>query len=167
MIYSDVYIGVGSNLGNRYSSIKFALEKIKLKCRFVKESSLYESSAQGFARQPHFINCAFEVVTSLSPWGMLKLIGEIESSFRRGRIFPNAPRSLDLDILFWGKRHIDFPGLSVPHPRVLERGFALAPLIELRPEFYHPIKQVMLRDAYGSLPISQKPVRLNTILSLS
>ena len=165
MIHQDVFIGVGSNLGNRFSSISFALEQIGLYCRDVKVSSLYESSAQGFARQPSFINCVFQVVTSLSPWNMLKLIGKIEMLHSKSRIFPNAPRSLDLDILFWGNRKIHFPGLCVPHPRVLERGFVLAPLLELRPALYHPTGNKLLRDVYEVLPIAQKPIKLNAFLS--
>ncbi len=165
MICQDVYIGVGSNLGDRYSSIKFALDQIRCKSRFVRMSSLYKSNAQGFTRQPHFINCVFEVTTPLSPWSMLALIGEIESFYDRHRVFPNAPRRLDLDILFWGKTQLNLPGLSIPHPRVLKRGFALAPLIELCPQFKHPFSKVALKDAYDSIPAEQKPVKLNKIIS--
>ena len=161
MIYQDVYIGVGSNLGDRFTAIKFALDKIKFTSKTIRMSSLYESRAQGFTSQPQFINCVFEVTTSVNLWNMLGLIRKIESSCGRRRVFPNAPRILDLDILFWGKMQLALPVLTIPHTKILDRGFTLAPLLELRPDFKDPFNQVPLKDVYESLPSSQKPLKLS------
>tara|TARA_B100000686_G_C16626909_1_gene882379 strand:- start:805 stop:1101 length:297 start_codon:yes stop_codon:yes gene_type:complete len=92
---------------------------------------------------------------------MLGLIRKIESSCGRQRVFPNAPRILDLDILFWGKMQLALPMLTIPHPRILDRGFTLAPLLELRTDFKHPFNQVPLKDVYESLPSSEKPLKLS------
>ena len=161
MIYQDVYIGVGSNLDDRFTAIKSALDQIKFTSKTIRMSSLYESGAQGFTSQPRFINCVFEVTTSVNLWNMLGLIRKIESSCGRQRVFPNAPRILDLDILFWGKMRLALPMLTIPHPRILARGFTLAPLLELRADFKHPFNQVPLKDVYESLPSSQKPLKLS------
>ena len=161
MIYQDVYIGVGSNLDDRFTAIKSALDQIKFTSKTIRMSSMYESRAQGFTSQPRFINCVFEVTTSVNLWNMLGLIRKIESSCGRQRVFPNAPRILDLDILFWGKMRLALPMLTIPHPRILDRGFTLAPLLELRTDFKHPFNQVPLKDVYESLPDSQKPLKLS------
>ena len=161
MIYQDVYIGVGSNLDDRFTAIKSALDQIKFTSKTIRMSSMYESRAQGFTSQPRFINCVFEVTTSVNLWNMLGLIRKIESSCGRQRVFPNAPRILDLDILFWGKMRLALPMLTIPHPRILDRGFTLAPLLELRTDFKHPFNQVPLKDVYESLPSSEKPLKLS------
>jgi len=161
MIYQDVYIGVGSNLDDRFTAIKSALDQIKFTSKTIRMSSMYESRAQGFTSQPRFINCVFEVTTSVNLWNMLGLIRKIESSCGRQRVFPNAPRILDLDILFWGKMRLALPMLTIPHPRILDRGFTLAPLLELRADFKHPFNQVPLKDVYESLPSSEKPLKLS------
>ena len=161
MIYQDVYIGVGSNLDDRFTAIKSALDQIKFTSKTIRISSMYESRAQGFTSQPRFINCVFEVTTSVNLWNMLGLIRKIESSCGRQRVFPNAPRILDLDILFWGKMRLALPMLTIPHPRILDRGFTLAPLLELRTDFKHPFNQVPLKDVYESLPSSEKPLKLS------
>jgi 2-amino-4-hydroxy-6-hydroxymethyldihydropteridine diphosphokinase len=101
-------------------------------------SSLYRTAPVGHAAQPDFVNAAVAVETALEPRALLAALLAIEAAAGRERTFKDAPRTLDLDILLYGDRTIDEPGLAVPHPRLYERAFALAPLVEIEPEAVVP-----------------------------
>ena len=93
----------------------------------------------GYREQPKFLNAVCQVATSLSPWELLILAKEIESTMGRVSSFPNAPRPIDVDILLYDNQVINTPQLTLPHPRLGERAFVLVPLAELSPELVHPL----------------------------
>lgn len=124
------YVGLGSNLGDRERLIVRASELIGA----TRLSPLLETEPWGYADQPRFLNAAAEIETALTPRRFLDHLLDVERRLGRERIGPRwGPRSIDLDLLLFGDESIDEPGLLVPHPRLLEREFALRPLAELIP----------------------------------
>jgi 2-amino-4-hydroxy-6-hydroxymethyldihydropteridine diphosphokinase len=134
------FIGIGANLGAPVAQVRAAIDALATlpASRLTGASSLYASAPVGYAEQPDFVNAAVALQTDLEPRALLGELQAIESRFGRTRTFPNAPRTLDLDILLFGERVIDEPGLKVPHPRLHERAFALAPVVELDPNCVIP-----------------------------
>jgi 2-amino-4-hydroxy-6-hydroxymethyldihydropteridine diphosphokinase len=153
-----VYIGIGTNTGNRQRNIVEALKLLAKACRINKVSSLYETEPEGYEDQPYFLNCVIEVETDASAFKLLKSLKDIEKRLGREESFRNAPRPIDLDILFYGDQVITEPGLEVPHPRLVERAFVLVPLGEIAPDLVHPVLHKMVRDLLGELK-STKIVR--------
>ncbi|OGA05796.1 MAG: 2-amino-4-hydroxy-6-hydroxymethyldihydropteridine diphosphokinase [Betaproteobacteria bacterium RIFCSPLOWO2_02_FULL_64_12] len=129
------YVGIGANLGEAETQVKNALTLLARleSMRLVRASSLYRTAPLGFLEQPDFVNAVAEIDTALSPGELLAKLREIESGFGRTRGLPNAPRTLDLDLLLYGAEVIEEPGLTVPHRRMHERAFVLAPLVEIAP----------------------------------
>jgi len=129
-------VGVGANLGDAIAQVRAGLAAVGALpgTRLVATSSLYRTAPVGYANQPDFMNAAALVETSLPPRALLSELQAIEARFGRSRSFKDAPRSLDLDLLLYDDLAIDEPGLVVPHPRLHERAFALAPVVELDPE---------------------------------
>ena len=133
-----VYIGIGSNLGDKENNIKKAIALLKEKCKALKISSLYETEPVGYKAQDWFLNCAVSLETDLKPEELLKFFQFIEKTLGRARIIKNGPRTIDLDILFYGNNMIKTKSLKVPHPRLHKRRFVLEPLNELCPKLMHP-----------------------------
>lgn len=133
---SVCYIGIGSNLGDRRENIRRAVDKInRLKgTQVTKISSLIETEPQGGPPQGRYLNAAMEIRTALSPRALLNNLQNIESALGRVRTVKNGPRTIDLDILFFGNRKIRERGLTLPHPRIQEREFVLRPLKEIAPQ---------------------------------
>lgn len=130
------FVGLGANLGNPRWMVSEAM--LELGClprsAVTGRSSLYRSAPIGYAPQPDFINAVIRVDTELDA---VKLLGElqaIEARHGRERSFPNAPRTLDLDLLLYGEATLATPRLTLPHPRMHERAFVLKPLVEIAPE---------------------------------
>jgi 2-amino-4-hydroxy-6-hydroxymethyldihydropteridine diphosphokinase len=135
------YIGMGANLGNREETIKRALALLAGRpgVNVVAVSSLRETDPVGFADQPRFLNGAAAVETELEPRALLAALFAVERELGRTRDGPRfGPRTIDLDLLVYGGREVAEPGLTVPHPRLTERAFALEPLAELDPELEIP-----------------------------
>ena len=134
------FVGIGSNLEDPRAHVLRALDELAELpgTRVTARSSLYRTAPIGHAAQPDFINAVAAVDTQLSPDALLRELQAIESRHRRKRSFPNAPRTLDLDLLLYGDARIDEPGLSVPHPRMHERAFVLQPLLEIAPQIEIP-----------------------------
>jgi 2-amino-4-hydroxy-6-hydroxymethyldihydropteridine diphosphokinase len=135
------YIGVGANLGNRPETIARALELLGEQegVEVVAVSTLRETAPVGFLEQPRFLNGAVALETELSPRDLLRCLLAVELALGRTREGPRfGPRTIDLDLLLYGSREVDEPGLTVPHPRLAERPFALEPLVELDPELRIP-----------------------------
>ena len=134
------FVGIGSNLEDPRAQVLRALDELAELpgTRVTARSSLYRTAPIGHAAQLDFINAVAAVDTQLSPDALLRELQAIESRHRRKRSFPNAPRTLDLDLLVYGDARIDEPGLNVPHPRMHERAFVLAPLVELSPKLDIP-----------------------------
>jgi 2-amino-4-hydroxy-6-hydroxymethyldihydropteridine diphosphokinase len=136
------FIGLGANLGEPQTQVRRGIEALRdlPHTRLVSASSLYRSAPMGYKNQPDFVNAVAEIETSLAPRKLLEELLAIETRFGRARTFPDAPRTLDLDLLLYGDRIIAEPGLTVPHPRMHERAFVLAPLAEIAPEAVVPGK---------------------------
>jgi len=134
------YVGLGANLGPREITLLRAVDLLAetegLDVRAV--SQFRETEPVGIVDQPLFLNGAVALNTSLSPRGLLDRLLEIERELGRVRDVRWGPRVVDLDLLVYGDRQIDEPGLRVPHPRLHERRFALEPLAELDPELDVP-----------------------------
>ena len=129
------YVGLGANLGDAGAALQTALSRLAqasgvLSCR---SSGLYRSAPVD-ATGPDYLNAVAELRTTLSAMDVLALLQALENQAGRERPYPNAPRTLDLDLLLYGDAHIQAPTLEVPHPRLWGRAFVLLPLAELAPE---------------------------------
>jgi 2-amino-4-hydroxy-6-hydroxymethyldihydropteridine diphosphokinase len=131
---------LGSNLGDPPAQIRRALQTLSAmpETRLVRWSSLYRNPPAGYLDQPEFVNAVAEIETRLAPRDLLEQLLAIERAHGRVRDFPNAPRTLDLDILLYGERTVREPELTIPHPRIVERAFVLVPLAEIAPETVVP-----------------------------
>ena len=135
------YLGVGANLGNREETIERALELVGRQkgVEVVAVSALRETEPVGFTDQPRFLNGAAAIETDLEPRELLEALLTVERTLGRTRDGPRfGPRTIDLDLLVFGDREVSEPGLTVPHPRLAERAFALEPLAELDPHLEIP-----------------------------
>ena len=132
---TDVYIGIGSNLGDRKANITKAVELAKLikGIKVKKVSSIYEADPVGGPPQEKYLNGVFSIETKLGPFELLEELQRIEKELGRKRKVKNGPRVLDLDILLYGNKKIDKKNLKVPHPRMHKREFVLRGLRELLP----------------------------------
>jgi len=139
---TQAFIGLGANLGDPEAQVRRALLALAglRGTRLVAASSLYRSAPVGYTAQPDFVNAVAEIETRLSAQALLGELLATEARFGRVRTLPNASRTLDLDLLLYGDRVIAEPGLIVPHPRMHERAFVLAPLAEIAPDIAIPGK---------------------------
>lgn len=139
---TKAFIGLGANLGEREAQVRRALAALAdlPGTRLLAASSFYRSAPVGVGAQPDFINAVAEIQTTLAARALLEALLAAERRFGRRREFPGAPRTLDLDLLLYGDRVIAEPGLIVPHPRMHERAFVLAPLAEIAPDIAIPGK---------------------------
>ena len=129
------YVGLGANLGEPRRQVEKALSDLRgiPRTRLLQASSLYRSAPLGYAHQPEFVNAVAQVQTDLAAPQLLGELQAIEARHRRTRSFPDAPRTLDLDLLLYGDAIISDKGLLIPHPRMHERAFVLEPLLEIAP----------------------------------
>ncbi|MEK6732323.1 MAG: 2-amino-4-hydroxy-6-hydroxymethyldihydropteridine diphosphokinase [Candidatus Omnitrophota bacterium] len=127
------YIGIGSNLGDRQKYIESAIQRLKETkgIEVKKVSSIYETDPAGGPSQGKYLNGAIEIETELGPRELLTRLLNIETLLGRERTVKNGPRTIDLDILLFGDKKIDEPGLKIPHPRMCEREFVIKPLKEI------------------------------------
>ena len=134
------YVGLGANLGEPRRHLESALEELDAlpRTRVTARSAVYRSAPLGYAGQPDFLNAVAAIDTALRPEKLLNSLQEIEIRHKRDRPFPGAPRTLDLDLLLYGDAEIDTPQLQLPHPRMHERAFVLAPLVAIAPEISIP-----------------------------
>ena len=161
-----VFILAGTNLGDRQANLDFARSSLARGGSILSVSSCFETEPVGFLNQPWFLNQAIELETDLSPLDLLLFCQSIESTAGRVRSFPNAPRTLDLDILLYGAQIVNREELIIPHPRLAERRFALAPLAQIAPEFVHPILERTIRSLLDNCPDSSE-VRIETQANLN
>ena len=136
---ATVYLGLGSNMGNRQDNLDKALEYLSQRLRLEKVSSIYDTEPIGDTEQPRFLNMVCQVSTMLGPMELLALAKGIESKMGRVAAKRNAPRPIDIDILFYDDQVMETPTLVIPHPSLTEREFVLIPLAEIAPDLIHPI----------------------------
>lgn len=146
-----IFVGLGANLGDAAATVRAAFDALNELpgTRCVARSSLYRSApidAQG----ADYINAVAQLQTKLVPEALLEALHAIEERFGRERPYRNAPRTLDLDLLLYGQRHIATPRLTVPHPRMHERAFVLAPLAEIAPDLALTIPADQRIESIGS-----------------
>ncbi len=135
------YLGLGANLGDRETTIRRAVELLGEDgaVEVVAVSTLRETDPVGVVDQPRFLNGVAAVETRLTPRALLDRLLAVERELGRARTGPRfGPRTIDLDLLVYGDEVVDEPGLTVPHPRLAERGFVLEPLAELAPDLRVP-----------------------------
>jgi len=135
-----VYLSLGSNRGDRAEQIERALELLAQSgVRIVKRSAIYETEPVGFHDQHWFLNCVVECETRLMPRQLVRAAQQIEREMgRRRESTRNAPRNIDIDVLLFGTTKMRTSELEIPHPRMAERNFVLAPLAEIAPSLRHP-----------------------------
>jgi 2-amino-4-hydroxy-6-hydroxymethyldihydropteridine diphosphokinase len=140
---ASIYLSLGSSVGNRAENIARAIEALAMHdVRVVKRSSLYETEPVEMREPEWFLNCVVEAQTDLPPQELMHALLEIERSMGRERAASGArklPRTIDLDIVFYGSEVIREAGLEIPHPRMAERRFVLVPLAEIAAGVLHPV----------------------------
>ena len=146
-----VFIALGGNVGNVSDNFNIAIEKISaLIGPITKQSSMYKTEPWGNKNQDDFLNKVVEVETKQTAADVLESILSIEKMMGRSRNKDDqfAPRSIDIDILFYGEEIIDETGLEVPHPRLHLRNFVLTPLMEIAPGYIHPVSKKSIKELY-------------------
>lgn len=147
-----VYIGIGSNLGNRKENCLSALTALSNHDILIKkQSSLNETEPWGVKGQPEFINMAVKVETDKTPGELLNLFKEIEKDMGRQETYKWGPRIIDLDILLYDSLVVEEPDLKIPHPLMHMREFVLTPLAEIAPEVVHPILKKTVKSLLDEL----------------
>ena len=148
---NKVYLGLGSNLGDREANLRHALELLGQSLSLERTSSLYDTDPWGYQDQPRFLNCVCEASTSLKPQALLALVKGVERAVGREPSFAAGPRLMDVDILFYGEQVVREPGLDIPHPRMEKRAFVLVPLAEIAPALLHPVLELKVVELLRKL----------------
>ncbi len=141
MNYNKVFIGVGSNVGDKMQNIEKAVELINKnsECEIVNVSSIYESKPYGDVKQDNFFNSVVRIETNLEPDNLFRILKDIEEKIGRIKTKRWGPREIDLDILLYDDLVYSENNLTIPHRGIQERDFVMVPLIEIEPEIVHPV----------------------------
>jgi len=140
MIQENVFLLLGSNLGDRLVCLRYGIAEIERHLGLVvRRSQIYETAPWGKTDQPNYLNQAVQIETQLSSSDLLNKMLDIEKSLGRTREEKWAARTLDIDLIYFGNQIIQTPHLIVPHPRIAERRFVLTPLAEISSDFIHPV----------------------------
>lgn len=154
-----VYLGLGSNLGDRQENLDRALDYLSQRLRLGKVSPVYDTEPLGDTDQPHFLNLVCQIFTYLEPTALLTLVKGIEKKLgRTGK--SGAPRPIDIDILLFGEQVIDTPDLVIPHPKMTDRAFALIPLAEIAPDLIHPVSGQTIKQLLQDMTEKQGVLKL-------
>ena len=141
-----VYLALGSNLGNRLENLKQAMAALTPQLEVKSKSQVYETPPWGYEDQPKFLNQVIKAETYLDPERLLKHLKRLEVALGRKASFPNGPRLIDMDLLFYDDLVLNKPSLVIPHPRLHERAFVLLPLMDIAPELVHPVTGKTVRE---------------------
>jgi 2-amino-4-hydroxy-6-hydroxymethyldihydropteridine diphosphokinase len=148
-----IYLSLGSNIGDRQSNLQTAIERLAASSlRILRTSPIYETEPVDYTGQRWFLNQVAEAETELFPMQLLARIGKIERQLGRVRTLPKGPRTIDIDILLYGKLVVHSATLEIPHPRMAQRRFVLAPLADLAPELRHPVTRLTVREMLHEAP---------------
>lgn len=149
-----VYLALGSNVGNRAANLKAAIAALPPQMEVKAKSRVYETPPWGYANQEKFLNQVLKVQTYLKPEQLLKHLKRLEVALGREASFQNGPRLIDIDILFYDDLVFESSTVTIPHPRLHERGFVLMPLMDLAPELVHPLKKQSIRELIAFCDVS-------------
>ena len=154
-----VYLGLGSNLGDRQANLDRALEFLSQRVRMGKISSIYDTEPLGDSNQPRFLNLVCQAFTRLEPPALLALAKGIERKL--GRVGKSGtPRTIDIDILLYDDQVIDTPELVIPHPKMAERAFVLIPLDEIASDTVHPVTEKTMKELLQNATEKQGVLKL-------
>ena len=145
-----VYLALGSNLDDRLANLKQAIASLTPQMEVKAKSQVYETPPWGYEDQPKFLNQVVKAKTYLDPEPLMKHLKRLEVALGRKESFPNGPRLIDIDILFYDDLVLNTPALVIPHPRLHERGFVLLPLMEIEPDLVHPVTKKSVREMAAS-----------------
>ena len=148
-----IYLSLGSNIGDREANLHKAVEQLASQdMRVLHTSRIYETEPVDYVDQAWFLNQVVEAETTLFPMQLLTRVGRVERDLGRKRIVRKGPRTIDIDILFYGAAVVETKRLEIPHPRIAQRRFVLVPLAELAPDLRHPVTHRTVRQMLESAP---------------
>jgi 2-amino-4-hydroxy-6-hydroxymethyldihydropteridine diphosphokinase len=150
-----VYLGLGSNIENKEEYIKKAVTLLKDFCTIKKISPLYLTEPVGFQDQDWFLNSVVEIETDINPKTLLLKVKSIERKLGRKKTVKDGPRTIDIDILFYGDLVLQTKDLVIPHPLIQERLFVLQPMMDLNPYFVHPVLHKTIQELFDEQPWSE------------
>jgi 2-amino-4-hydroxy-6-hydroxymethyldihydropteridine diphosphokinase len=136
-----VYLSLGSNMDNRSANLKSAISSLPPQLDVKKKSHVYKTPPWGYTEQDEFLNQVVMAKTYLEPEPLMKHIKRLEVALGRKATFRYGPRLIDIDILFYDDLVLETPSLTIPHPHLHERGFVLVPMMDIAPDFVHPVKK--------------------------
>jgi 2-amino-4-hydroxy-6-hydroxymethyldihydropteridine diphosphokinase len=154
-----VYLSLGSNLGDRARNLEAAIERLCSIGEVAAVSSFYETEPVGNLHQPWFLNCAVRLRTEKMPRQLLAAVMAIEQALGRKRSVAKGARTIDIDILLFGRFVVNVPSLTIPHPALHQRRFVLEPLAEIAPALRHPIFRRTIHELLDDLPLGPPQVR--------
>ncbi len=154
------YLSLGSNLGDRAANLRAAVAQMEMAGRLLAVSALYETQPVELPNQPWFLNCVAAIETDKTPRELLQLALQVEAAMGRLRMREKGARNIDIDLLLFGDRIVDEPGLKIPHPAMHRRRFVLEPLVEIAPEARHPELGKTARELLAALAAGQTVRRL-------
>lgn len=147
-----VYLALGTNLGDRAANLRTAAAALPPLVQVRRASPVYQTPPWGVLEQPAFLNQVLEAETDLEPAELLAYLKKLEADLGRKPGVRYGPRLIDLDILFYGNRVVDLPGLHIPHEHLAKRDFVLVPLTDLAPELRHPLSGQTMAGLLAALP---------------
>jgi 2-amino-4-hydroxy-6-hydroxymethyldihydropteridine diphosphokinase len=159
-VAETAYLSLGSNLGDRAANLHTAVAQLAPAGRLLAVSAMYETQPVDVPNQPWFLNCVAAIETERTPRELLQLALQVEAAMGRLRMREKGARKIDIDIVLFGDRVVDEPGLKIPHPAMDQRRFVLEPLVEIAPETRHPGLGKTVRELLGELHSGQTVRRL-------
>jgi 2-amino-4-hydroxy-6-hydroxymethyldihydropteridine diphosphokinase len=159
-VAETAYLSLGSNLGDRAANLRAAVAHMDVAGCLLAVSALYETQPVDVPDQPWFLNCVAAIATDKTPRELLQLALRVEAVMGRLRMRDKGARKIDIDVVLFGDRVVDEPGMKIPHPSMHRRRFVLEPLVEIAPEARHPKLGKTARELLAELPNGQMVRRL-------
>jgi 2-amino-4-hydroxy-6-hydroxymethyldihydropteridine diphosphokinase len=160
VVSETAYLSLGSNLGDRAANLSAAVEQLTVAGRLIAVSALYETQPVDVPNQPWFLNSVAAIETDMTPKELLQLALRVEAAMGRMRLSEKGARKIDIDVVLFGDRVVNEPGLKIPHPAMHGRRFVLEPLAEIAPEARHPELGKTARELLAALGTEQRVQRL-------